>query len=145
MLLSGCAGLSIHEDLNNAPMLSEFPVTGRAYEIAGTVDNIRKNLIRKLNSFDVTYEQRIHGLDTYIVTSFVNENPSPHENRKAVTAFSFEINEVKAACSAVQLRWLVMSRGNFDAEWRILNTDKTHKPSLLNRINGYFLEQSCDE
>ena len=145
MHLTGCSGLVVHKDLTYAPDLNEFPETGRTYEVAGTVDTARKNLIYKLNSLDVSYEQRIRGLDTFVVTSFVVETPSPYENREAVTAYSFEINEVKPGCSGVQLRWLVMSRGEFDAKWRILNTDKTYKPRLLGRINEYFLEKACHE
>lgn len=46
-------------------------------------------------------------------------------------------------CTAVTLRWRVMSKGEFDAKWRVLEEDKAFRPSKLETIKRELEKEKC--
>lgn len=143
--ISGCAGMVRQVYTEKLPEIEEFANTEHVYETAGAVDEVRRDLIKTLNTLDVTYRQSIVGVSTIVITSYFREKPGPHERRETVTAFSFSISDILDAenCSSVSVKWIVKSRGFFDAEWRMLKSDKLHRPNILVDIKDHFNKRAC--
>ncbi|MEH6672702.1 hypothetical protein [Halopseudomonas sp.] len=143
--ISGCAGMVQQVYTEKLPEIEEFSNTEHVYETAGAIDDVKRNLIKILNTLDVTYRQSIVGVSTIVRTGYFHEKPGQHERRETVVAFFFSISEISDAekCSSVSVKWIVKSKGFFDAEWRMLRSDKLYRPNILADIKDHFDNRAC--
>lgn len=140
---AGCASTKETPELN--PEIEDFLSARVRFNVPRPHETARSNIVHFFSKRGVPVRRTNDGDSLYVVTQFVPEPYATSSWRRHRTAYLVAIgpDERNAACSNVELIWLVQSRRVGTQSWRTRDADLSYRPWDLDSITQWLSRERC--